>query len=115
MLVRLSATAEQPVVHVIDDDLSLRDALELLFSSVGLNARVYGSVQEFLDANAHDGPGCIVLDVRLPGISGLEFQSRRHGFGIRLPMVLMTGYSDVQMSVRAMKAGAVDFLPKPFR
>jgi len=106
---------EQPLVHVIDDDISLRNALGLLLPSVGLEVRTYASVQEFLDARAHAGPGCIVLDVRLPGISGLDFQSRRDGFGVHLPIVLMTGHSDVPMSVRAMKAGAVDFLPKPFR
>jgi FixJ family two-component response regulator len=106
---------DQVTVHVIDDDISLRDALGLLLPSVGLNVRTYASVAEFLDAGAHDGPGCIVLDVRLPGISGLDFQSRSEGFGVHLPIVLMTGHSDVPMSVRAMKAGAVDFLPKPFR
>jgi FixJ family two-component response regulator len=109
------AKNEQAIVHVIDDDVSIRDALSLMLPSVGLKVRTYTSVQEFLDAGAHDGPGCIVLDVRLPGISGLDFQSRRDGFGIQLPIVLMTGYGDVPMSVRAMKAGAVDFLPKPFR
>src|ERR1051325_3715431 len=109
------AANEQATVHVIDDDLSLRDALELMIPSLGLGARTYTSVQEFLDANAHGSPGCIVLDVRLPGISGLDFQSRSDGLGIHLPIVLMTGHSDVPMSVRAMKAGAVDFLPKPFR
>ena len=108
-------TDSQPVIHVIDDDVSLRDSLSLLLPSVGLDVRTYASVQEFLDADEHDGPGCIVLDVRLPGISGLDFQSRRDGFGVHLPIVLMTGHSDVPMSVRAMKAGAVDFLPKPFR
>jgi FixJ family two-component response regulator len=106
---------EHPIVHVIDDDESPREALGLLFPSVGLDVRTYASVQEFIDAGAHEGPGCIVLDVRLPGISGLDFQSRRDGLGIRLPIVLMTGHGDVPMSVRAMKAGAVDFLPKPFR
>ena len=110
-----ATTAEQPTVHVIDDDVSLRDALGLMLPSVGLGVRTYTSVQEFLDAGGHDGPGCIVLDVRLPGISGLDFQSRRERLGIHLPIVLMTGHSDVPMSVRAMKAGAVDFLPKPFR
>ena len=110
-----ATTAEQPTVHVIDDDVSLRDALGLMLPSVGLGVRTYTSVQEFLDADGHDGPGCIVLDVRLPGISGLDFQSRRERLGIHLPIVLMTGHSDVPMSVRAMKAGAVDFLPKPFR
>jgi FixJ family two-component response regulator len=106
---------DKATVHIIDDDVSLRGALGLLLESVGLKARTYRSVQDFLDAGAHDGPGCIVLDVRLPGISGLDFQSRRDGFGVHLPIVLMTGHSDVPMSVRAMKAGAVDFLPKPFR
>lgn len=110
-----AAKNEQAIVHVIDDDVSLRDALGLLMPSVGLDVRTYTSVPEFLDAGEHGGPGCIVLDVRLPGISGLDFQSRRDGFGIHLPIVLMTGHSDVPMSVRAMKAGAVDFLPKPFR
>jgi FixJ family two-component response regulator len=116
-LVRAGNTAknDQAIAHVIDDDISLRDALDLLLPSVGLDVRTYTSVQEFLDAGAHEGPGCIVLDVRLPGISGLDFQSRCDGFGIHLPIVLMTGHGDVPMSVQAMKAGAVDFLPKPFR
>ena len=106
---------EAVIVHVIDDDISLRESLSLLLPTVGLTVRAYTSVQEFLDAGPHDTLGCIVLDVRLPGISGLDFQSRRDGFGIHLPIVLMTGHGDVPMSVRAMKAGAVDFLPKPFR
>jgi FixJ family two-component response regulator len=110
-----SEKTEPATVHVIDDDVSLRDALGLMLPSVGLGVRTYTSVQEFLDAQAHNGPGCIVLDVRLPGISGLDFQSRSDRLGIHLPIVLMTGHSDVPMSVRAMKAGAVDFLPKPFR
>jgi FixJ family two-component response regulator len=116
-LVRAGNTAknDHAIAHVIDDDISLRDALDLLLPSVGLDVRTYTSVQEFLDAGAHQGPGCIVLDVRLPGISGLDFQSRCDGFGIHLPIVLMTGHGDVPMSVQAMKAGAVDFLPKPFR
>jgi FixJ family two-component response regulator len=106
---------DRATVHVIDDDPSPREALSLLFPCVGLEVRTYASVQEFLDAGEHDGLGCILLDVRLPGISGLDFQLRRDGFGVHLPIVLMTGHSDVPMSVRAMKAGAVDFLPKPFR
>jgi len=106
---------EMVIVHVIDDDISLRESLSLLLPTVGLEVRTYTSVQEFLDGGEHDAPGCIVLDVRLPGISGLDFQSRRDGFGVHLPIVLMTGHGDVPMSVRAMKAGAVDFLPKPFR
>jgi FixJ family two-component response regulator len=112
---RGAAKNEQAIVHVIDDDVSLRDALSLMLPSIGLQVRTYMSVQEFLDASAHDGPGCIILDVRLPGISGLDFQSRLDALGIQLPIVLMTGYGDIPMSVRAMKAGAVDFLPKPFR
>lgn len=103
------------IVHVIDDDESAREALSLLFPSVGLDVRTYASVQEFLDAGDYDGPGCILLDVRLPGISGLDFQSRRDCLGVHLPIVLMTGHADVPMSVRAMKAGAIDFLTKPFR
>ena len=110
-----TAPKNQAIVHVIDDDVSLRDALNLLLPTVGFETRTYASVQEVLDAGPHEGPGCIVLDVRLPGISGLDFQSRRDGFGVHLPIVLMTGYGDVPMSVRAMKAGAIDFLPKPFR
>jgi len=106
---------DRATVHVIDDDISPREALDLLFSSIGLDVRTYPSVQEFLNAGPHDRLGCIVLDVRLPGMNGLDFQARRDGLGIHLPIVLMTGYGDVPMSVRAMKAGAVDFLPKPFR
>ena len=110
-----TAANDRAIVHVIDDDESPREALGLLFPSVGLDVRTYPTVQQFLDAGLHDGPGCIVLDVRLPGMTGLEFQSRRDRFGVHLPIVLMTGHGDVPMSVRAMKAGAVDFLPKPFR
>jgi FixJ family two-component response regulator len=106
---------DRATVHVIDDDESPRKALSLLFPSVGLGVRTYASVHEFVDAGAHDGLGCIVLDVRLPGISGLDFQSRRDEFGVHLPIVLMTGHSDVPMSVRAMKAGAIDFLTKPWK
>jgi FixJ family two-component response regulator len=110
-----SKSQQNAIVHVIDDDVSLREALDLLLPTVGLEVRTYTSVQEFLDAGDYEGPGCIVLDVRLPGISGLDFQSRRDGLGVHLPIVLMTGHGDIPMSVRAMKAGAVDFLPKPFR
>ena len=110
-----SKSQENAIVHVIDDDVSLRESLGLLLPTVGLEVRTYTSVQEFLDAAEYDGPGCIVLDVRLPGISGLDLQSRRDGLGVHLPIVLMTGHGDVPMSVRAMKAGAIDFLPKPFR
>jgi FixJ family two-component response regulator len=109
------ASDEIPVVHIVDDDDSLRCGLESLLRSVGLSARTYGSVQDFLKADRLDGPGCIVLDVRLPGTNGLDFQEGLAALGIHLPVVLMTGHGDIPMSVRAMKAGAVDFLPKPFR
>jgi FixJ family two-component response regulator len=102
-------------VHVIDDDASLRAALDSLFRSVGLQVRLYGSAADFLDAPPVDAPGCLVLDVRLPGLSGLDFQAQLADLGVSLPVVLMTGHGDIPMSVRAMKAGAVDFLPKPFR
>jgi FixJ family two-component response regulator len=102
-------------VHVIDDDASLRDALDSLFRSVGLATRLYGSAQEFLDAPPFDAPGCMVLDVRLPGLSGLDFQAKLGETDIRMPVIVMTGHGDIPMTVRAMKAGAVDFLTKPFR
>ncbi|NEV01044.1 response regulator transcription factor [Bradyrhizobium uaiense] len=109
------ASGDIPVVHIVDDDESQRFGLDSLIRSVGLTARTYGSTHEFLKADRLDRPGCIVLDVRLPGISGLDFQEELVSLGIRLPVVLMTGHGDIPMSVRAMKAGAVDFLPKPFR
>lgn len=107
--------SESGFVHIVDDDDSLRSALKSLVRSVGLKAGTYGSVREFLDAKIAEEAGCIVLDVRLPGISGLDFQAQLTALGIRLPVILMTGHGDIPMSVRAMKAGAVDFLPKPFR
>ena len=104
-----------PIVFVVDDDEELRLALDNLFRSVGLQARLFGSAAEFLKADAGDTPGCLVLDIRLPGVSGLEFQGQLARAGVNLPIVFMTGHGDVPMSVRAMKAGAVDFLTKPFR
>ena len=110
-----SDAAEVPLVHVIDDDASLRAALDSLFRSVGLATRLYGSAQEFLDAPRPDAPGCLVLDVPMPGLSGLDFQARLGETDIRMPVIVMTGHGDIPMTVRAMKAGAVDFLTKPFR
>jgi FixJ family two-component response regulator len=107
-------TSDKAIVHVVDDDASLRDALEGLFESVGLDTRTYGTAHEFLDANRADKPGCIVIDIRLPDMNGLEFQARLVQLGVGLPVVMMTGYGDIPMSVRAMKRGAVDFLAKPF-
>jgi FixJ family two-component response regulator len=103
------------IVHIVDDDEPLRRSLGSLCRSVGLQIRTYGSAQEFLEAKREDLEGCLVLDVRLPGISGLDFQSQLAEFGIRLPVILISGHGDIPMTVRAMKAGAVDFLSKPFR
>jgi FixJ family two-component response regulator len=103
------------VVYIIDDDESTREALRGLFRSVDLAARAHATVDEFLAAPRPDTPACLVLDVRLPGISGLDLQARLAGLGIHLPVILITGYGDIPMSVRGMKAGAVDFLVKPFR
>jgi FixJ family two-component response regulator len=108
-------TAERSIVHIVDDDESLRRAVDSLCRSIGLLTQTYASAQEFLDAKQEDLPGCLVLDVRLPGISGLDFQSQLTELGIQLPVILVTGHGDIPMSVRAMKAGAIDFLPKPFR
>lgn len=105
----------EPVIQIVEDDASLRDALEALFQSVGHETRAFGSASDFLDDFDAALPGCLVLDVRLPGVSGLDFQSRMDGLGVKLPVVLMTGHGDIPMSVRGMKAGAVDFLTKPFR
>ena len=109
------APEKLPVVHIVDDDDSLRQGLASLLRSVGLNARTYSSTREFLQTESLVSPGCIVLDIRLPGMSGLDFQEQLVELGIRLPVILMTGHGDIPMTVRAMKAGAVDFLPKPFR
>jgi len=108
-------TSDRAVVHVVDDDASLRDALEGLFDSVGLETRAYAAANDFLNANLVDKPGCLVVDIRLPDMNGLEFQARLTQLGVGLPVVVMTGHGDIPMSVRAMKHGAVDFLAKPFR
>jgi FixJ family two-component response regulator len=99
---------------VVDDDASMRDALAALFDSVGLHTQTYAAAQDFLVTSLADKPGCIVIDIRLPDMNGLDFQARLTEMGVRLPVVMMTGYGDIPMSVRAMKRGAVDFLPKPF-
>ncbi len=104
---------EQPVVFVVDDDASVRDALEDLLRSVGLKVELFGSTQEFLESKRPDAPGCIVLDVRLPGLSGLEFQRILEKSSIHLPIIFMSGHGDIPMSVRAMKA--IEFLTKPLR
>lgn len=106
---------EQPIVFIIDDDEGLREGLAALFRSVGLETKLFASAPEFLQAKLPDIPSCLVLDVRLPGLSGLEFQSDLAKAKIRIPIVFMTGHGDISMTVRAMKAGAVEFLTKPFR
>ena len=108
-------TNEGVVVHVVDDDASLRSALEGLFETVGLATRSYGTAREFLDSTLSDAPGCLVIDVRLPDTNGLVFQTQLAQAGVRLPVVMMTGHGDIPMTVRAMKSGAIDFLAKPFR
>jgi FixJ family two-component response regulator len=110
----LSRTNERAIVHVVDDDASMRGALAGLFDSVGLDTQTYAAAREFLDTNLVDKPGCIVIDIRLPDMNGLDMQTQLTESGVRLPVVMMTGHGDVSMSVRAMKRGAVDFLPKPF-
>src|SRR5580700_8959445 len=109
-----STSEEKPLVHVVDDDDSMRSALESLFSSVGIQTHTYATGGDFLSAEVANRPGCIVLDVRLPDMNGLEFQTRLIQSGVRIPVVMMTGFGDIPMSVHAMKSGGVDFLPKPF-
>lgn len=108
-------SVEHPVVFVIDDDASVRKALTNLLRSVGLKVEAFGTAQEFLTMKRSDGPGCLVLDVRLPGSSGLDLQRQLIESGIQLPIIFITGHGDIEMSVQAMKAGAVEFLTKPFR
>ena len=103
------------VVFVIDDDASLRRAIQRVLGSVGLHVELYGSAREFLAASPPDVPSCVVLDVRLPGMSGLDLQRELTSAGIHIPLIFITSYGDIPMSVRAMKAGAVEFLTKPFR
>lgn len=106
---------ERPTVFVVDDDLSMREALKNLLRSVGLEVQTYSDAQDFLASPHAHGPGCLVLDVRLPGLSGLDLQRRLAEANIHVPIIFITGHGDIQMSVRAMKAGAVEFLTKPFR
>jgi FixJ family two-component response regulator len=109
------AGGEEPVVLVIDDDMAMRESLTGLFRSVGLQVKVFGSAPEMLQTKLPNAPSCLVLDIRLPGMSGLDFQVEMAKSGIHIPIIFMTGHGDIPMSVQAMKAGAVDFLTKPFR
>jgi FixJ family two-component response regulator len=104
-----------PVVFIVDDDLSMRDALTDLFRSMKFDAEAFESATAFMETANFNRPGCILLDVRLPGVSGLDFQTQLERVGSKMPIVFMTGFGDIPMSVQAMKAGAVDFLTKPFK
>ncbi len=104
-----------PVIFIVDDDLSMREALTDLFRSMKFDAEAFESATAFMETANFNRPGCILLDVRLPGVSGLDFQTQLERIGSKMPIVFMTGSGDIPMSVRAMKAGAVDFLTKPFR
>ncbi len=106
---------EAPTVFVVDDDPSVRRAIKRLIGSVGLQAEVFGSTQEFLRSKRPDAPSCLVLDIRLPGISGLDFQRELAAANTFIPIIFITAHGDIPMTVRAMKAGAVEFLTKPFR
>jgi FixJ family two-component response regulator len=108
-------TEERPIVYVVDDDPSMREAVQDLIASVGLQARGFASPREFLEAARPDAPACLILDVRLPGASGLNFQQELAKSGVSIPVIFITGHGDIPMSVRAIKAGAVEFLTKPFR
>ena len=108
-------TAVDAMIFVVDDDASMREALQRLLRSVGLQVTTFASAREFLDHRGADAPGCLVLDVRLPGLSGLDLQRELAAAQLDLPIIFITGYGDIPMTVQAMKAGAVEFLTKPFR
>lgn len=115
MTKELTIAKDDPVVYVIDDDGSVRAALEDLFASVGLKVLTFGSTKEFLAHRIEDAPGCLVLDVRMPGQSGMDLHRQMAEMGIELPVVFITGHGDIAMGVEAMKNGAIEFLTKPFR
>src|SRR5713226_8993741 len=112
---RALAMTEQPTIIIVDDDPDIREALGSVIRSVGLQTRALASVPEFLNEGRPDGPTCLVLDIRLPGQSGLDFQRELSAANIHVPIIFITGYGDIPMSVQAMKGGAIEFLTKPFR
>jgi FixJ family two-component response regulator len=112
---KTTASVQKATVFVVDDDVVVREALGSLIRSVGLGVQLFGSAQEFLNAPRPDALACLVLDVRMPGLSGLDCQRQLAAAGFSIPIIFMSGHGDIPMSVRAMKAGAVDFLTKPFR
>ncbi|HVY98517.1 MAG TPA: response regulator [Dongiaceae bacterium] len=107
--------SDQPLAYVVDDDLAVRETLQDLLDTTGVGMRGFGTPKDFLEAERPDRPSCLILDVRLPGYSGLEFQRQLAAAGDEIPIIFITGHADVPMSVRAMKDGAVEFLSKPFR
>jgi FixJ family two-component response regulator len=107
--------ADSPCVFIVDDDPGVRRSIQDLLSSVALRSETFATPQEFLDSKSADGPGCLVLDVRLPGMSGLDFQRALAQAGVNIPIIFITGHGDVPMTVQAMKSGALEFLLKPFR
>ena len=109
------ASAKESIVFVIDDDVAMRATLSSLFRSIGLRVELFGSANEFAQIKMPDVASCLVLDIRLPGVSGLDFQAKLAEADIHIPIIFMTGHGDIPMSVKAMKAGAIDFLTKPFR
>ncbi len=108
-------TEETPIVYVVDDDESMRESLDSLIRSMGFRVSVFASAAEFLNAPREDAPSCLILDVRLPGLSGLDLQGELNRAGVDVPIIFITGHGDIPMTVKAMKAGAVEFLTKPFR
>src|SRR6202162_4737286 len=107
-------SSDDSTVFVIDDDAAVRASIQGLLKSVGLRSQCFGTTQEFLESTRHDAPSCLVLDVRLPGVNGLDFQQELADAGIRIPIIFITGHGDIPMTVKAMKSGAVEFLTKPF-
>lgn len=111
----MTGTQDLQTIHIVDDDSSIRIALDSLFRSIGHTVKTFASASEFMNSGCATSAGCVILDVRLPGVSGLDFQVQLAEANVSMPVVLMTGHGDIPMSVRGMKAGAIDFLPKPFR
>jgi len=109
------AKETEATVFIVDDDAQVRESLKDLIRSVGLRVELFASAQEFLRAQHPDGPTCLVLDVRMPGLSGLDLQKQASEAGLEIPIIFITGHGDIPMTVRAMKAGAIEFLSKPFR
>jgi FixJ family two-component response regulator len=107
--------ADDPTVFIIDDDADVRASIQDLLESVGLHSESFETAEEFLQSKRPDGPSCLVLDVRLPGVNGLDFQRRLADAGMQIPIIFITGYGDIPMTVKAMKSGAVEFLTKPFQ